>query len=113
MYAIIKTGGKQYRVSVGDFVDVELLNDTDQGAKVAFGEVLFSFDGSETKVGKPFISDFHVFGEVIGMVMGEKITTLKFKRSHNQCRKWGHRQKYTRVKITGMGKERKEGKHGA
>ena len=113
MYAIIKTGGKQYRVSVGDFVDVELLNDTDQGAKVAFGEVLFAFDGSNTKVGQPHIPNFQVFGEVIGVVKGEKVTTLKYKRSHNQCRKWGHRQKYTRVKITAIGSKHKEEKHGS
>lgn len=113
MYAIIKTGGKQYRVSVGDIVDVELLSDTDQGAKVAFGEVLFSFDGSKTQIGKPGIPDFQVFGEVLGVVKGEKVTSLKYKRSHNQCRKWGHRQKYTRVRITGIGKQPKDGKHGS
>jgi large subunit ribosomal protein L21 len=113
MYAIIKTGGKQYRVSVGDVVDVELLSDTDQGAQVAFGEVLFSFDGSNTKIGQPNIPDFQVFGEVLGIVKGDKVTSLKYKRSHNQCRKWGHRQKYTRVKITGIGNQRKDGKHGS
>jgi len=113
MYAIIKTGGKQYRVSVGDMVDVELLNDTDQGANVAFGEVLFFFDGSATKIGQPHIPDFQVFGEVIGVVKGDKITTLKYKRSHNQYRKWGHRQKYTRIKITGIGNQNKEGNHGS
>ena len=113
MYAIIKTGGKQYRVSVGDIVDVEMLNNTDQGAHVAFGEVLFFFDGSETKIGAPHIPDFQVSAEVLGMVKGEKVTSLKYKRSHNQCRKWGHRQRYTRLKITGIGNQRKEGKHGS
>jgi len=107
MYAIIKTGGKQYRVAIGDIIDVELLN-ADAGAKIEFGEVLFAQDGSKTHVGQPSISDFLVHGEVLGQVSGEKITSLKYKPSHNQCRKWGHRQKYTRVKITGIGSNRQQ-----
>lgn len=106
-YAIIKTGGKQYRVAVGDIIDVELLN-TDQGEKFEFGDVLFAFDGSEPKFGGPALSDFLVVGEVLGTVSGEKITSLKYKRSHNQCRKWGHRQKYTRVRITDIGANNKK-----
>lgn len=107
MHAIIKTGGKQYRVSVGDIVDVELLNNTDQGAKVEFGEILFVSDGSETHLDKKSLSNYLVSAEVLGVVQGEKVTSLKYKRSHNQCRKWGHRQKYTRLKITSIGKQRK------
>lgn len=102
MYAIIKTGGKQYRVAVGDIIDVELLN-SDAGAQIEFGDVLFAYDGSKTHIGTPSISDFLVYGEIVGQVSGEKVTSLKYKASHNQCRKWGHRQKYTRVKITGIG----------
>lgn len=102
MYVIIKTGGnKQHRVAVGDVIDVELLG-SDQGSKIEFAEVLFASDGSNTHVGQPLIADFHVYGEVLGQVSGEKVTSLKYKASHNQCRKWGHRQKYTRVKITGI-----------
>lgn len=112
MYAIIKTGGKQYRVAVGDVIDVELLETADQGAKVSFGEVLFAFDGSKPQIGKPSIANFEVHAEVVGTVLGEKITAMKYKRSHNVRRRWGHRQKYTRVKITGIGKHTKEGKHG-
>ena len=111
MYAIIKTGGKQYRVAEGDIIDVELLQ-TDPGAKIEFGEVLFAYDGSNTKVGTPGIPNFLVYGEVIGQVAGEKVTGLKYKRSHNQRRKWGHRQKYTRVKITGIGSNRQSKKEG-
>jgi large subunit ribosomal protein L21 len=107
MYAIIKTGGKQYRVAIGDIIDVELLG-SDAGAKIEFGEVLFAYDGSKTLVGEPSIADFHVSAEVVGQVSGEKITSLKYKPSHNQCRKWGHRQKYTRVKITGIESKRKQ-----
>lgn len=114
MYAIIKTGGKQYRVQEGDIVDVELLT-AEAGAQVEFEEVLFAFDGAKTQVGKPSIPNFLVYGEVLGTVRGEKVTSLKYKPSHNQCRKWGHRQDYTRVKITGIGSKRqgKEGKHGS
>jgi large subunit ribosomal protein L21 len=101
MYAIIKTGGKQYRVAIGDIIDIELLN-SDAGAKIEFGDVLFAYDGSKTLIGQPSIANFLVYGEVLGQVSGEKITSLKYKASHNQCRKWGHRQKYTRVKITGI-----------
>ena len=106
MYAIIKTGGKQYRVALGDIIDVELL-ETNAGDDIEFGDVLFAYDGSKTHIGKPGIPNFHVYGEVVGQVSGEKVTSLKYKASHNQCRKWGHRQKYTRVKITGIGSKRK------
>lgn len=114
MYAIIKTGGKQYRVAIGDIIDVELLDSTDAGAQIEFGDVLFAYDGSKTHIGKPGIPNFLVYGEVIREVKGEKITSLKYKASHNQCRTWGHRQKYTRVKITGIGSKRqgKEKHHG-
>lgn len=102
MYAIINTGGKQLRVSVGDVVDVELL-DANPGSCVTFSEVLFVNDGTTNHVGKPHLSDFPVQAEMIGMVSGEKVTGLKYKRSHNQRRTWGHRQKYSRVKITKIG----------
>ena len=102
MFAVIKTGGKQYRVAEGDVIDVELLS-SDPGSQVQFSDVLFAFDGSNSHVGSPLLENFPVYGEVVGTVSGEKITSLKYKRSHNQCRKWGHRQKYTRVKITGIG----------
>ncbi len=102
MYAIIKTGGKQYRVAVGDVIDVELLHSA-AGEKVEFAEVLFAHDGSQALIGQPKIANFQVVGEVLGQVSGEKVTSLKYKASHNQCRKWGHRQKYTRIKIVGIG----------
>jgi large subunit ribosomal protein L21 len=114
MYAIIITGGKQYRVAEGDIIDVELL-DKDSGP-VEFSSVLFANDGSKTQIGSPNISNFFVFGEVLGTVKGEKVKGLKYKASHNQCRTWGHRQKYTRVKITGIGSKKhndKRGTHGS
>lgn len=98
MYAIIKTGGKQYKVAVGDFVDVELL-DADFGAQVNF-DVLFVTDGTAQQVGVPLVAGAIVRGEVMDCVRGPKISSVKYKRSHHQYRKFGHRQKYSRVKIT-------------
>ena len=102
IYAVIKTGGKQYRVAIGDVVDVELLG-VDAGAQIVFDDVLYANDGSTLHIGKPTVSTVSVSAEVLGQASGEKVTSLKYKPSHNQCRKWGHRQKYTRVKITGIG----------
>lgn len=111
MYAIIKTGGKQYRVAQDDVIDVELLHAED-GAKVEFKDVLFFCDGDKQNIGKPIVSGCVVSGEVIGTVPGQKIVSVKYKPSHNQCRKFGHRQHYSRVKITAIGKKSKETKHG-
>jgi large subunit ribosomal protein L21 len=101
MYAIIKTGGKQYTVKKGSVIDVELL-DANPGDNVQF-EVLCIGNGDQTQVGNPILPNQAVFGEVVGLVHAEKITSLKYKRSHNQCRRWGHRQKNTRLKITDKG----------
>lgn len=98
MYAIIKTGGKQYKVAPGDFVDVELL-DADFGAQVQF-DVLFVNDGSKQFVGAPVVEGAVVAGEIVDTVSGPKVTSVKYKPRQNQRRKFGHRQKYTRVKIT-------------
>jgi large subunit ribosomal protein L21 len=107
MYAIIKTGGKQYRVAVGDIVNVELL-DSKPGDEIEFREVLFANDGSKTQVGQPSIANFFVYGKVLGQVSGDKVTGLKYKPSHNECRKWGHRQKYLSIEITGIGKQQQK-----
>lgn len=113
MYAVIKTGGKQYRVAVGDIIDIELIK-AEPGTKFEFADVLFAYDGSKTYIGKPAISNYLVYGEILGQVKGDKLITLKYKASHNQCRKWGHRQKYTRVRIAGIesNHQKKGDKHG-
>jgi large subunit ribosomal protein L21 len=102
MYAIIKTGGKQYRVVTGDVIEIELL-DAEPGAHIEFKDVLFFHDGSASQIGAPTIPNFIVAGEVIGAATGPKITSVKYKPSHTQCRKFGHRQKYLKVKITALG----------
>lgn len=111
-YAVIKTGGKQYRVVEGDVIDVELL-DVEQGAQVEFEEVLFFYDGATSQIGAPTIPGLVVVGEVIGATTGPKISSIKYKPSHTYCRKFGHRQKYLQIKISGLGEHRKKGhKHG-
>jgi large subunit ribosomal protein L21 len=99
MYAIIKTGGKQYRVSKGERVDVELLPE-ELGAVVEFKEVLFVHDGKKAVLGQPHIEGSLVMGKIVGHAAGPKIQSLKYKPSHNQYRRFGHRQRYTTVEVT-------------
>lgn len=99
MYAIIETGGKQYRVEQNDVIDVELLNSAQDG-KIEFKTVLFVSQGSEMKVGSPYLAEFTVKGEVLGEVKGPKVIAFKYKRRKRYRRKVGHRQQYSRVKIT-------------
>ncbi len=112
MYAIIKTGGKQYRVKKGDFLDVELLG-ANPGDEVEFGEVLFLSNGKEPQVGSPFIQGVTVRGKVVETVFGPKITAVKYRPRHNERRKFGHRQKGTRIEILAVGSQHKEKHHGA
>lgn len=98
MYAIIETGGKQYKVEKGDVIDVELLNTED--AKVNFENVLFYTDGKDCKVGVPHVEKCIVAAERIGEVKGPKVVAFKYKKRKNFRKKKGHRQKYDRFKIT-------------
>ena len=98
MYAIIHTGGKQYRVEKGDTIQVELL-ETESGP-VEFKEVLLYNDGKTAHVGTPHLLTCLVKGEVVGETKGQKVVSFKYKRRKNYRRKVGHRQKYTVVKIT-------------
>lgn len=97
MYAIIETGGKQYRVEKDDVIDVELLKADD---KVEFNNVLFLNNGSTTKIGKPHVKGSRVLGELMQEVRGPKIISFKYKKRKNYRKKIGHRQNYLRVKIT-------------
>jgi len=103
MYAIIKTGGKQYRVAEGDEVDIELLNRGEVGTAIAFEEVLFVNDGATPQVGQPFVAGWAVHAEIVAETAGKKVVSMKYKRRKNQRRKFGHRQHYSRVKITRIG----------
>jgi large subunit ribosomal protein L21 len=101
MYAIIKTGSKQYRVKSGDFIDVELLPQNDSNT-VSFEDVLLIGAEGKVQVGNPVIQGAVVKGELLGEVKDEKLIIFKYrKRKHSQVKK-GHRQKLSRVKITSI-----------
>jgi large subunit ribosomal protein L21 len=97
-YAIIKTGGRQYRVAEGDTIDVDLL-DFDAGNAATFGEVLMFADGDKLTYGDPLISGAKVTGEVVEQRKDKKVIAFKFKRRKGYHRTVGHRRKLTRVKI--------------
>lgn len=98
MYAIIRTGSKQYRVEKGSVIDVELL-DAEQGNEVVFNEVLLLSSGDTVKVGTPFVQGCTVKGKMVDEVSGPKVFAYKYKKRHNYHRKVGHRQNYSRVEI--------------
>ncbi len=100
MYAVIQTGGKQYRVQPGDHLRVEKLPG-DKGAKITFDKVLL-VGGDSTRVGKPFVAGVKVNAEVVAQDRAKKIIVFKFRRRKNYRRKNGHRQPYTELKITGV-----------
>ncbi len=97
MYAVIATGGKQYKVSEGDIIDVEKLG-VGAGEKVTFDRVLGIF-GDSAKIGTPTVSGASVDGTVMEEARGKKVIVYKFKRKTGYHKKNGHRQTYTRVKI--------------
>ena len=99
MYAIIATGGKQYRVSEGDTIYIEKL-DNQEGDIVSFPVLMLS--GDEIQVGKPYIEGAEVTGKVVRHGKGEKIIIFKYKSKKNYRRKAGHRQPFTQVEITGI-----------
>ena len=102
MYAIVKTGGKQYKVAAGDIIKFEKLPG-DQGELVEFNEVLMvSNDENQVTIGKPFVEGAKVMGEVVEQGRLEKIRILKFRRRKHHMKRMGHRQWYTAVKITGI-----------
>jgi len=97
-YAIIKTGGRQYRVAEGDTIDVDVL-ELEPGKAATFGEVLMYADGDKLTHGDPLISGAKVTGEVVEQRKDKKIIAYKFKRRKGYHRTVGHRRKLTRVKI--------------
>lgn len=99
--AIIRTGGKQYRVEVGSTLRVEKLV-ADVGATVDFGEVLFVGSGGKAKVGTPLVAGAKVAAEVTKHGRGKKLIVYKFRRRKNYRRKAGHRQAFTEIKITAI-----------
>ena len=101
MNFVIKTGGKQYRVSEGDKLEIETL-DAAPGENVEFSEVLLLRDGDNVEVGTPLIEGAKVTATVLAHGRGKKVQIVKFKRRKNYRRQMGHRQNFTRVEITGI-----------
>lgn len=100
MYAVIKTGGKQYRVTEGDHLRIEKLPG-DVGATVTFDEVLM-LGGDKVAVGTPVVKGAKVTAEIVAQDRAKKVIVFKFKRRKNYRRKRGHRQPFTEIKITGV-----------
>jgi large subunit ribosomal protein L21 len=98
MYAVIKTGGKQHKVSQGDEISIEKI-DGSKGETVVFDEVLMVSSGEDVKVGTPFLTGARVEGEIIDQTKAGKINVFKMKRRKGFKKKTGHRQKLTRMKI--------------
>jgi len=101
MHAVIKTGGKQYRVAEGDVLKIEKL-EVEQGQTVAFDQVLAVGDGADMKVGTPLVEGAKVEGEVLEQTRADKIIIFKKKRRQKYRRKAGHRQHLTVVRVTGI-----------
>ncbi len=101
MFAVIKTGGKQYRVAAGDVIKVEKL-EGDAGATVTFSDVLATGDGDKVTLGAPLVDGASVTAEVLEQTRAKKIIVFKKKRRQNYRRKNGHRQHLTVLRITNV-----------
>ena len=101
MYAVFKTGGKQYRASQGDRLRVERL-EAEVGDTIEFDQVLLVGEGGDIKVGKPLVAGGKVAGTVTAQGRHPKIEVIKFKRRKNYKRQRGHRQQFTEVEITSI-----------
>jgi large subunit ribosomal protein L21 len=105
MYAVIETGGKQYKVQPGDFIQIEKL-EGDKGSSLAFDKVLMvaepGTENSEIWLGKPLLAGAKVTGQIVGQGRGDKIIIFKYKRRKQYRKTKGHRQEYTQILITAL-----------
>lgn len=99
-FAVIQTGGKQYKVAAGDVISVEKLEGVKEGDKVTFDEILLHDNGSKTEIGTPTISGKKVEGTVEEEGKADRIHVIRFKAKSRHFKKKGHRQPYMKVKIT-------------
>jgi len=104
MYAVISSGGKQYRVSVGQVIQLEKLPE-EVGQGVDFKDVLMVSDGDDQHIGRPYLEGATVKGQVVKQDRAKKIKVLKFKRRKHHMKRMGHRQSYTAVKIESIEKK--------
>ena len=98
MYAVFKTGGKQYRVSEGETLKIEKL-EVEPGKKVTFNEVLMIADGENVQIGSPLVDQASVEAKVISQGKGKKVNILMFKRRKHSMKQQGHRQLFTEIQI--------------
>ena len=101
MFAVIKTGGKQYKVAMNDVILVEKL-EVEAGADVTFNDILMVGEDTNLKVGAPLVKGASVVAKVLDQAQADKVLIVKKNRRHNYRRKRGHRQKLTVVRITGI-----------
>ncbi|MFK7852844.1 MAG: 50S ribosomal protein L21 [Granulosicoccus sp.] len=101
MYAVVKTGGKQYRVSQGDRLKVESLK-AEEGSEVSLDEVLMVGSGESVTVGAPTVANASVSAKVLTHGRGDKVRIIKFRRRKHHRKQAGHRQNYTELEITGI-----------
>lgn len=99
MYAIIENGGKQYKISKGDVVNLEKIENVNSGEVIQLNSVVFFSDGEKIKIGKPYLNEIIVEAQVLGETKGEKNIIFKKRKREQYQKKTGHRQKYTQVKI--------------
>jgi len=101
MYAVFATGGKQYRATTGDKLNIEKL-DAEKGATVELNQVLMVGEGADVKVGSPYLVGGTVTATVVEHGRGDKVRIIKFRRRKHHMKHMGHRQDYTRIEITGI-----------
>ena len=101
MYAVVQTGGKQYRVAEGDTLRVEKLA-VEVGASIELDQVLMVSDGESHRIGQPYVAGSKVLAEVKGHGRGKKIKIIKFQRRKHHMKRQGHRQDFTELRITGI-----------
>lgn len=98
MYAVIETGGKQYKVTKNEVILVDLIN-AKAGGETKISKVLLVHEGSTTHVGNPYVKGAHVVCEVLGGIRGDKVVSFKYKKRKSEKKKIGHRQELLRLKV--------------
>jgi large subunit ribosomal protein L21 len=101
MYAIVKTGGKQFKAAKDEVLIIEKL-EGEPGTKVTLDEVVMIADGAKVKVGAPFVKGARVQGEIVRQGKGAKINAFNYKPKKNERKRWGHRQPQTHLRITAI-----------
>lgn len=99
MYAIVVSGGKQYKAEKNELLLVDLI-EGEPGTAVALDNVLAVFDGSNVNVGSPFVKGAGVQAEIVRQVKSKKINGFNYKAKKNERKRWGHRQKMTQIRVT-------------